>query len=479
MRNILNIKYDKDNRYHNMLFASIVFILVLIAVMIPSPPRQTVEYPAYKVEYLDQYGKQFDAFKKGQLHIDIVPDRVLEGLQNPYDPNERMAWGAEYLWDHAYYNGKYYSYFGIAPIFTVYYPFYFVTRSLPSSSMACLILAVYAIIFISLAHREFAIRFAKNANLISLLLSLICTVCASGVYLGVLCSDVYYVAVLSALGLVFSCVFFMFRGMREERPVLRGILFFLSGVSVVLAVLSRPTASLLCLAVAPLFIDYVLKIRKNNLKEGIATSLSFVLPVVIGAVFVMLFNNARFGSPFDFGANYQLTINDISENVIEFDFLLPALFSFFINPFTFKKAFPFVEMNMNLHLPEGARYVYCHYYIGAFSHVLPLGLLFAPRLFFIDRKKKESDKVKIATVALVFVICIIVAFADFCLAGVNMRYIYDITPMLSAAGAFILLDLQSKTKGAERVAVTLLSSLIFILTIFSCINVVVSISKIL
>ena len=106
MRNILNIKYDKDNRYHNMLFASIVFILVLIAVMIPSPPRQTVEYPAYKVEYLDQYGKQFDAFKKGQLHIDIVPDRVLEGLQNPYDPNERMAWGAEYLWDHAYYNGK-------------------------------------------------------------------------------------------------------------------------------------------------------------------------------------------------------------------------------------------------------------------------------------------------------------------------------------------------------------------------------------
>ena len=61
MRNILNIKYDKDNRYHNMLFASIVFILVLIAVMIPSPPRQTVEYPAYKVEYLDQYGKQFDA----------------------------------------------------------------------------------------------------------------------------------------------------------------------------------------------------------------------------------------------------------------------------------------------------------------------------------------------------------------------------------------------------------------------------------
>lgn len=60
-----------------------------------------------------------------------------------------------------------------------------------------------------------------------------------------------------------------------------------------------------------------------------------------------------------------------------------------------------------------------------------------------------------------------------------MRYIYDITPMLSAAGAFILLDLQSKTKGAERVAVTLLSSLIFILTIFSCINVVVSISKIL
>ena len=39
---------------------------------------------------------------------------------------------------------------------------------------------------------------------------------------------------------------------------------------------------------------------------------AFILPVVLVAVGLMWYNAARFGSPFDFGANYNLTSNDMT-----------------------------------------------------------------------------------------------------------------------------------------------------------------------
>lgn len=37
-----------------------------------------------------------------------------------------------------------------------------------------------------------------------------------------------------------------------------------------------------------------------------------ILPYIIVAAGVMYYNAARFGSPFDFGANYNLTFNDMT-----------------------------------------------------------------------------------------------------------------------------------------------------------------------
>ena len=45
------------------------------------------------------YVQQFDAFQKGQLHIDVEPEQELLELANPYDPAQRQ--GIYYLWDRA------------------------------------------------------------------------------------------------------------------------------------------------------------------------------------------------------------------------------------------------------------------------------------------------------------------------------------------------------------------------------------------
>ena len=62
-----------------------------------------------------------DAFMKGHVYLDEQPSEALLALSNPYDPNARS--GIWYLWDHLLYGDKYYSYYGIAPVFLLFLPF--------------------------------------------------------------------------------------------------------------------------------------------------------------------------------------------------------------------------------------------------------------------------------------------------------------------------------------------------------------------
>ena len=108
---------------------------------------QTISYPLNKImSSYDPYVQQFDAFNKGQLHIDWPVDEKLMELDNPYDPEARE--GLDYLWDRALYNGKYYSYFGVTPIITVMYPFYLVSGMLPGALLIQLVyLAIFSVVF--------------------------------------------------------------------------------------------------------------------------------------------------------------------------------------------------------------------------------------------------------------------------------------------------------------------------------------------
>jgi hypothetical protein len=114
-----------------------------------------IAYPLeYGVEGYSPYIQQFDAFMKGQLHFDVQPSADLLALENPYSPDER--YGIEYLYDRAFFGGKYYSYFGIAPIILVYFPFYLLTGVLPIDSTVTGIFSLITALFLPLAVIEWA-----------------------------------------------------------------------------------------------------------------------------------------------------------------------------------------------------------------------------------------------------------------------------------------------------------------------------------
>ena len=74
-----------------------------------------------------QYHQLAVSITEGHFYLDIEPSEELMAMDNPYDRNQRDADHVEFQWDTAYYNGKYYSYFGVLPVFIYYLPYYLIT----------------------------------------------------------------------------------------------------------------------------------------------------------------------------------------------------------------------------------------------------------------------------------------------------------------------------------------------------------------
>lgn len=71
-----------------------------------------------------QYGALAHSLLNGRLDLEADPPAELLALENPYDAGARDAAQINDIhWDHAFYNGRYYVYFGIVPCLLFQLPF--------------------------------------------------------------------------------------------------------------------------------------------------------------------------------------------------------------------------------------------------------------------------------------------------------------------------------------------------------------------
>ena len=158
-----------------------------------------------------------------------------------------------------------------------------------------------------------------------------------------------------------------------------------------------------------------------------------LITVVGGAAALLWYNRLRFGSFLDFGVAYQLTVSDPSANTLRLSNLFPSLYHYGFQPFDFSVHFPFLLpsfRSLNLY----GRYVYLDASVGALSFpAVAAGLTLLPMALSRrtlpggppSRYIRGSAWLLAATAALV-------AFVDFSMAGVNIRYMADILPPLAA-----------------------------------------------
>lgn len=444
---LYRMEYDRSNPKHRAVIVVLTVVCASSALFFIDPKAKDIAYTkGMNVSGQNPYVQMFDALQNHRASIGIEPSEELLAMENPYDSSLRSAEGVAFAWDRAFYNGKYYSYYGIAPVLTFYYPYYYLhSNKLPSMNKACVFFGVLSVVFLFGTVMAFIRKFLKRPNFLLVVLLLIASMFASGICFMVNVSDMYALPGVTGTCYMTLCLWtgleaYIRRGEKKQIA-----LFAVSGFAFALCVASKPTRALSCLILAPAFLE-ILFCKNRKAKEKIVSACSFLLPAFVGLGGLMAYNYARFGSPFDFGAAYQLTVSNVNANQLRLSLIPDAVMHYFFQPVKMTGAFPFVEIG-SVHFANPQAYIYSEFAVGAFSMpLIAAGLSVLPFLLYHQRRKKgekfeyNTVNVKNATYILMFLMAVFLAWFNYCVAGIILSYVCDILPLLTLLSVFVLLE---------------------------------------
>lgn len=431
------IYYDRHNLIHKEILA--FFFILCELIICNAMPLWSVRIEPYSTENVphvyDVNALTFDAWQRGQVHVEIPVEPALLELENPYDMGMRESSGIAYEWDLALYDGKYYSYFGIAPVIFVYYPIWLCTGGIPTLELTALIFTILSVVFLFLLVLTLVRRYCKRVNFLLLLSGLAAAVCASGIFLCANFADRYYTTIIAAICFLYLFLWLGLEAVTARGQAVRCCLFAGCALAIAAAVLSRPLISLYALFLVPVFWNFI---RRDDLhkRQRIAVIASFAVPLCIGAAVTMAYNAARFSSPLEFGAVYQLTVSDISANQVSLRYLPMAITYYFLNPMRMGEVFPFIHLSLPV-FSQNARYFYLDAGCGAWTFLLiPAAMCFLPKL--------SAGREKRTLCIMAFALTAVIAFLDFCMGGYHIRYLCDILPVLAVFSVLVILDVQRR-----------------------------------
>jgi len=405
-----------------------------------------------------------DAFEAGQVSLLDEPSAELLAMENPYDWSARHALGVTCKWDHLLFEGKYYSYYGIAPVLLLYLPYHAITGYYFPAAESILLFGALGIIFLSLLFLEFAELFGQKISTGILLCTLLCMQLSSGVWYNFICNNFYEIA--QASGFLFTTTGFFFllrsRVIGEGRIRLRHIV--LATFCLSMAVLCRPTLALYCIA-AVIFLAFgFFKHRRQLAEDAAAADESLGQPrsargatvryllastacfAVIGGI-QMLYNYARFGSILDFGIQYSLTINDFTRSQYHTDFAMIGFYNFILAFPRITAEFPYVLSNFSTLSTNGYYFVANRNAVGLLWRALPsLGYLGA-----VPAWKTMSKQERVQFLCLLVPTCVIIPLViifSIWESGYGVRYCCDFAWQFILGGAAILYLLYARV--AER-----------------------------
>lgn len=166
--------------------------------------------------------------------------------------------------------------------------------------------------------------------------------------------------------------------------------------------------------------------------RGLKNTIAFCAPYIIVGVLIMIYNAARFSSPFDFGASYNLTTSDMTQRGFALDRWGLGFFEYLFRPPSISGTFPYLSSST----PSTS-------YIGFTSREGMFGGIFAtyPVLWalFAMHKTKGSKPFRFALVLLAA--GLITCLVDIQAGGILPRYTCDFAVFFVMAAAITLMML--------------------------------------
>ncbi len=251
----------------------------------------------------DYYNELADGFLAGRLSLPRAPDPKLLGLEDPYDPVANRELRLPYrTQDLSLYRGRFYLYWGVAPVLVLFLPFRVLTGVFLPANLALALFLFGGVLFSTLALRLLLRRFHPTAPP--------WLTWAAVVFFGS-CNyapfllrrpTVYELAPAAGYCLSAAGVFFLLAGSLTEGRRLPALVA--GSLCIGLAIASRPTH---LTAGVFLVMSYALAVRRAGWRGSWRAAVALAAPVGACGLGLLAYNQARFGSPAEFGARYLLT----------------------------------------------------------------------------------------------------------------------------------------------------------------------------
>lgn len=416
-------------------------------------------------ENSQQYAELAKALTEGHLYLDETPPAWLQQMSDPYDKGARdelqKQTGQDYLFDVAYYNGHYYVYFGVVPALLYYLPFYLITGHAFPTAIGVLLSAFAFVIGITLLLLLFARRHFKKVSLGLFLLIQIPLICCSGMLYLLKLPTFYALPIMTGLAFSVWGLYCWMQGRSSARPC--G--WYLAGSLCMALVLGcRPQLMVLSLVAVPLFWRRFITERHVFTAQGRKELACLLGPYAVVFAGIFAYNYARFGSFLNFGANYNLTMNDMTKRGFDVGRLAPALFAYFLQTPNTVGEFPYLQAVVfkTTYLGQTIRE---NTYGGIFACLPLLWVL----LFSVPALKMRIHERKTHTVAgvaaIMIVMGVVVACLDAEMAGILQRYFADFTFLFLSAAALIIFIINENVEHGSPLAHGLLMALIAVVTI--------------
>lgn len=445
---LMNQTYEKNKFFCRTASVCITVLAVFIVAMLvfaQAPELKLAD--RFSLTKGDQITEELVlAFENGQFNLLSEPSAELLAMENPYDYGARYYSGIECLWDHALYNGKYYSYYGIAPLL-LFLPYHLITGYFFPTDIAVLLFGSLGVIFLSMLYSAIVKKWFASISTGAYISGLAIILAGCGIW----CSagrTMFYELAISAGFLCFTAAayFFVTSGILEsgktEQPRI-----FLSSLLMGLAVMSRPTLAVYAVCFCVFCLIGVVKREKGRRIRHLLCALA---PLCALGLFQMYYNYARFGSVFEFGIKYSLTINDFTKTEFHLHNMLIGLYNFLIAPPAFIPDYPFISapfsflgINGYYYKDEGA--------MSGLIFIAPvvLGYFFGARAL----KSPDNKKSRVSAAIIVGSFGIIAPILIICSAwesGYSARYIADFSWQMIAGALIVVFGLYIKSENAQK-----------------------------
>ena len=349
----------------------------------------------------DQYGHVADALVAGRPWLDLPVPEQLAATEHPYDVATRaqlLANGASPLyWDYAYYDGHWYSYFGVLPAVLLFVPYRLLAgHNLPTSAAEYILVLLFIIFFSLLVLRVIHRVMPKTS--------------VAAASLVVVSSDRWQAGDAKPLSL----------------PRLA-----LGALCIAANFGCRPTFTLAALLAFPLFWPQIralgtgLRTRRIKPLQALRAPLAVIIPAILVVTPLMAWNMVRFDSPFNFGNAYQFSISDMTRYTTPSADMPANIWYYLFLPLRFMDRFPWLA-GSPAPMPQWGYY---EVMVGAIFTATPLTLM---ALALPLLRRLETHGMRPWLMSCLAVAAVLVVF-DSRVGGLGWRYSADFGWLISLA----------------------------------------------